>query len=362
MRGNASGVSLALPGIGKPGADKMLIMMNPVLTGSGEQFIIIKNCHTKFPFMSRAFLFHKPNRLLGKAFQVAVTALAFWQIPTGGQAAVTAGGIAILGFTDNHDVNDDSFSIATLENIAAGTTIYFTDNGWSSVNGFYGASNTNGNGNEELIKLTFTSNVYGGTILRSGYNTAAATWDITSIIPGASNGDSYYLLNLPSSGAGDQIYAFEAGGDPPLVNPTNHIFLLDLGDVGGNAGFEDVSSPATGNIAPGLSTVANTAVSLPDPASGDDPNDFHNGSFALNMADADVIALNSSGGTKAQWLALIADSANWVRSNYNSLTNNTPDVEAQLSTLNILGAPEPSRALLLALGSCLMVARRRRQV
>lgn len=338
--------------------------MIQALTISADQFIIVKNCQTKPTAMPHDTPFHILKRTLGKTCVTAVTAvtaLALWQAPTGGHAAVTAGGIAVLGFTDHHDINADSFSIAALENILAGTTIYFTDNGWSSLDGFYGADNTNVNGNEELIKLTFTSNVAGGTILRSGVNTASATWDISSVIPGAFNGETYGPLNLPSSGAGDQIYAFEAGANPPLVNPNNHIYVLDLGDVGINAGFENVSSPATGNITPGLSQVANTAVTLPDPSSSSsDPNDFHNGSFALNMLDSDVVALNATGGTKAQWLAIIADSANWKSINFEDTV--TPDAEAQLATLNVLGVPEPSRALLFALGSCLAVTRRRRQV
>jgi hypothetical protein len=197
--------------------------------------------------------------------------------------------------------------------------------------------------------------------MRSGIDDPgnAYAWDISNPIPGATNGDLYSVLNLASSGSGEQIYAFEASANPPLVHPSNHIFVLDMGDFS-NPGFENVSSSGTGAIAPGLSLVANTAVTLPDPAFGNDANDFHNGSFALNMLDADVVALNSAGGTKEQWLALIADYTNWKKVNYED--DPEGDAEAQLSTLLFAGAPEPSRTTLLVGGLCLMMARRKRAV
>ena len=101
-------------------------------------------------------------------------------------------------------------------------------------------------------------------------------------------------------------------------------------------------------------------MTLPDNAPGNDANDFHNGSFALNMADADVVALNLSGGTKAQWLAVIANSANWLKVNYE--VDGFPDAESQLSTLTIAGVPEPSRLALVSLGALGVMLRRRRMV
>ena len=195
-----------------------------------------------------------------------------------------------------------------------------------------------------------------GTILKSGVNTGAATWNTSGLIEGT--GQSYSLLNLVSDGSGDQIYAFEADNFPPLFHPSNHIFLLDFGD-NLNPGFETASSSSTGD-APSELTIGNTAVTLPDPAFGDDDNDFHNGSFALNMADPDVVALNTSVTpvTKAQWLAVIANSDNWLQYNY---VGSDVDAESQLGALNFAGVPEPSRALLLALGGCIAGIRRRRK-
>lgn len=301
--------------------------------------------------MPRAPLLSRLNKTLA-----AVALLGALASPSG--AAVTAGGLAIVGFTDNNDLFDDTFSLVTLETILAGTTIYFTDNGWNTADGkFRGADNINGDGPETMIMLTFNSDLAAGTLLRSGNDITEASWDYYSIIPGATNGDTFGFLGL-SNNTGEQIYAFEASGNPPLPNASNHIYLLDFGDFN-NPGFEDSIDAATGAIAPGLSIVSNTAVTLPDPNAGSDPNDFHNGSFALNMADADVVALNGVGGTKAQWLAIIANSGNWMKINYES--NPTGDAEAQLQNLAIAGVPEPSRALLLMAGAGVVGLRRRRQ-
>lgn len=286
-----------------------------------------------------------------------LAALAVLGCASQADAAVTAGGIAIVGYTDN--LSEDTFSIVALEDISPGTTIYFTDNGWNTTDGqFRGATSVDGNGNETLTKLSFTSSIAPGTILKCGVNGAGFAWDTSSTITGTS--DFYSYLALAQSGAGDQIYAFEADNDPPLFNPSNHVFLLDLGDQSNGGGFEDATSSNTGNIPTGLGLGSPdfTAVELPDPAGGDDPADFHNGSFALNMTAPDVFNLNLTGGTKAQWLAAIADTGNWYQ--YDGTGMFDPSAEDSLFTFNVLGVPEPSRAILLMAGIALSILRRRR--
>lgn len=290
-------------------------------------------------------------------------ALLIWQAPVTSPAAVTAGGIAIVGYTDESNSGIDTFSVVALEQINAGTVVYFTDNGWSNVdNGFLGANNTNdGDGPETLIKLTFTSNVAAGTVMRSGFDDTGFAWAVPNPnpipIPGATTGNFDFLgLASGSIGPGEQIYAFEAAASLPKHNPTNHIFVLDMSNTGYD-GFEDATDGGTGNVTPGLSVPANTAVSLPDDV---DSNDFHYGSFALNMLDGDVAALQGAGGTKSQWLAVIADSTNWLKLNYDGL--NDVDAEIQLGSLfTITPVPEPSRMLLLGLGGLGMLMLRRRK-
>lgn len=286
-------------------------------------------------------------------------ALLIWQAPVTSTAAVTAGGIAIVGYTDESNSGIDTFSVVALEQINAGTVVYFTDNGWSTAdNAFRGSNNTNdGDGPETLIKLTFTSSVAAGTVMRSGFDDTGFEWDAASPIPGATTGNFDFLgLASSSIGAGEQIYAFEAAASLPMHNPTNHLFVLDMSNTGYD-GFEDASDGGTGNVPPGLSILANTAVSLPDNV--DDSNDFHYGSFALNMLDGDVAALQLAGGTKNQWLSLIADSTNWLKLNFDGI--NDVDAENQLGSLfNITPVPEPSRLLLIGFGGLGMLMLRRR--
>ena len=278
------------------------------------------------------------------------------------QAAVSAGGVAILGYTDTNTYAplSDTFTIAALEEIVSGTTLYFTNNGWNSFDSaFMGATNGPGGGagGENLLKLTFTANVAAGTLMQAGVDDTGYVWDTSGTILNTSSVGigNFSLLNLPDNGDGDQIYIFEAATLSPLLNATNHIFMLDTGD-NTDSDFEDAFSTQTGTYTPGLHPDNNTAFILPDPVFGDDAGDFHNGSFALDMTDTDVVALQISGGTMAQWLALIVNDENWKKVPFDGFVD--PDAESQLTSLNIIGVPEPSRTLLLALGVAFIGLRR----
>ena len=275
-------------------------------------------------------------------------------------AAVTAGSLAVVGYSDYgfEDGFDDNFTVAALDTIQAGTVLYFTNNGWNATNGmFLGAGNGTGHGEQQLLKLTVSSTIAAGTILRSGFDDTGYTWDaFGSITDGSGN---FSMLNLDSTGAGDQIHVFTGAESNPLLNAALHIYQLDTGDFS-SPFFEDAVSSATGAVAPGLFAVGNTAFMLPDSAAGNDAADFHNGSFALDMSSPTVSALQLSGGTKAQWLSVIADSNNWTRINYED--DNFGDAESQLSSMNTIpdAAPEPSRAVLMFAGLMGVFFRRRR--
>lgn len=318
---------------------------------------------------------HSPRLSRWRSLQalstVAILSIALASSPPEADAAVIAGGIAILGYTD-YNTDSDTFSIAAMENIAAGTVLYFTDNGWDNTFGqFYGQGTNLGqtNGNEGLTKLIFNSNVAAGTVMRSGLDGAGYEWKasviVNDFIPGGSLtvSDTFTLLPLNSDASigdgGDQISVFEAPAFQPLTSgPKNFIFLFDKGDFH-SPGFEDVNSDNTGQLHTGLSVAAKTAVEFPDLVAGDDAGDFHNGSFALNMGDPDVIALQFTGGTKSQWLNLVTDHTNWLKINYED--DNGGDAEQFLSALNFTIVPEPSRAVLLVLGLAAGVFRRTRK-
>lgn len=247
-------------------------------------------------------------------------------------AALIAGDIAIIGFTDNGA--PDSFVVTTLAPLAAGEIIYFTDNGWTG-SGFRGAG-TDGDGNENLIALTIDVALPAGAVLTSPVNTASVTWTASGAIPGAATGT---FANLAIAGGGDQITAFQGPTSNPLASPTASLYLMH------NA--SDVFTPATvaseTAIPPGLSIAAGTVAHLgPTPAP-----DFFGGSFGLDGTDPDVANLQTNGGTQSQWLAVIADRDNWLQS------------AAALPSLNVLPVPEPGSSALAALAAGLLLRRRR---
>lgn len=206
---------------------------------------------------------------------------------------LTPGDVAIVGWVDNGSPND-AFAIVLLTNVTSGQTIYFTDNGWSNgpPTGFRAAAANDGAGSETLMKLVVHTPLSAGTILQSTNSASSSwTWVTSGAVPGGS-GDSFSHLSLNTGG--DQIYAFQAANSLPLQNPSGHLFVLD-----DTAGFDEASGTGNGNIPPGLSSNAGTAVSLP----------FSSANFiAIDMAKAATNTLT----TKAGWLAFIANTQNWI--------------------------------------------------
>src|SRR5260221_14049611 len=80
---------------------------------------------------------------------VLVSSLAF--VPrraTSAQINLTAGDVALIGWVDNGSPND-AFAPVALADLPAGTTIYFTDNGWGSVSGGFPDTKRPSGGNGE---------------------------------------------------------------------------------------------------------------------------------------------------------------------------------------------------------------------
>jgi hypothetical protein len=209
------------------------------------------------------------------------------------QINLTAGDVALIGWVDNGSPND-AFALVALADLPAGTTIYFTDNGWNSVTG--GFRNTNGpadgNGNETLMALSVTTTIPAGTILDTTQGGSSYAWTTSGPIPGATSGTFGYLVLTQS---GDQIYAFQqdSGQNPLNTGVQQHLFVLD--DTGT---FEDATTTGEGNVPPGLSVSGNTALT------------FNQSGSTQNFMAFNTTSL--SGGTKAAWLAAIHDPANWT--------------------------------------------------
>lgn len=298
---------------------------------------------------------------------MAGTLLLVLSVAASVHAAVTAGGFAIVGYTDN--AGTDSFSIVALETINANEVLYITNNGWSNVGrSFDGASPSGeyGAGAEQLMRLEFTSSLSAGTIISSASSGPGYTWTTAGLVDtgNVANTQEFSALDLKhDAGYKDEIYIFQAGDTNPLLDVTSFVYALDMGDPLENpTGFREVTGLAMGGDVPNgevsldggfnfntVDTVSIgdfTAVELnPD---GDLIVDFFGGTFGLNMSDPDVIFLQNNGGTKDDWLALIADRSNWI------------EQSSQPSGNLYSAAPEPSRALLALMGCVFMALRRRR--
>ena len=132
------------------------------------------------------------------------------------RGAVSAGGMAIIGFDDGRGF----FTVAALENIAVGETVYFTNNGWStSLGQFNGAASDQGAGNESLIKLTATATITKGTMISSATNGSSWAWTKSGLIPGQDLEGLNEFGDLALGLESDQIYIFQAQDLNPLLNP-----------------------------------------------------------------------------------------------------------------------------------------------
>ncbi len=222
------------------------------------------------------------------------------------QINLTAGDVALIGWIDN-GTPTDGLTIVNLAPLPAGTVLYLTDNGWSTTNTAF--RNTigphDGDANENLLRFTANALIPAGTVISTNEMSTSFTWTASGAIGGTGVTSGNYAIPALSQ-SGDQVYVFQHDtGDNPLNTVTQqHVFVLD--DTGG---FEDATSSSTGDVPPGLSVAANTAVS------------FAQGANLQHFMGFNTAALTS--GTKAQWLAAIADPANWTFGSAGTLPSGT---------------------------------------
>jgi FG-GAP-like repeat/Calx-beta domain len=221
---------------------------------------------------------------------------------------LTPGDIAIIGYITNG--TPDSFSIVNLAPIGSGTVIYFTDNGWTGT-AFRGSSATDGDGNENLIRFTAVADIPAGTVIRTTDTSANFTWTTSGTI-GTTTSGSY--ANLALSATAEQIAAFQSTNTSnPLNSGFTGIFQID--DTGT---FENATDAATGNLLPGLTQAANTAVLF---------------NSATTSQTFNLSTVPSSGTTKADWLAAINNSANWTFGSATTLPTTTTNLTVTAASL-----------------------------
>ena len=234
--------------------------------------------------------------------------------------ALIAGDVAIVGFQAS-GVPTDSVSFVALVDLAPGTVLYFTDNGWTGT-AFRGVSATDGDGNENLMRFTVVNTIVAGTIIGSRTTSADYAWTLSgSVGPGTS---AYAQLSLSSSG--EQVTILESTN---LANPIFSDFTA-LYNFDNTSTYETATSSSTGSLPTGL-VQGTSAVLL---------------ASALNSATFNLNTLTS--GTQAEWLAAIGNAANW--------TTGTGTADAGSGFINVVPAPGA-----LALLACAGMAGSRRR-
>lgn len=234
-----------------------------------------------------------------------------------------AGDVAIVGFQAS-GVTTDSVSFVTFVDLAPGTVLYFTDNGWTGT-AFRGVLATDGDGNENLMRFSVVNTIVAGTIIGSRTSSADYAWTLSGLVGATPVTGSYQQLSL--STGGDQVTILES------TNASNPIFsgFTALYNFDNTGAYEAATTSGTGSLAPGL--VQGTSAVL-----------------LTSAANSALFNLNTlASGTQAEWLAAIGNAANW--------TTGTGTADAGSGFINVVPAPG-ALALLACAG---MVGSRRRR-
>ncbi len=219
----------------------------------------------------------------GVAFSLTLSAQA--------QAPLDAGDLALVGWQDVGAGTPD-FSLVFLADADAGSVIYFTNSGINGAAFRNTQGATDGDGDEQLLKLTLNTPISAGTILSSSSVSASFTWTSSGAIPGAATGS---FGNLQLSATGDQVIAFQHSTGTNPLNTATQKMLYMLDDTGA---YENAIDVHTSVVPPGLSGANHTAVTFFQLGAGQSTMVFNTATLAS--------------GTKLDWLTAIANAANWT--------------------------------------------------
>lgn len=228
------------------------------------------------------------------------------------QAALNTGDIAFTSF----NADEDGFTLATFVDIAANTTVYFTDNEFVS-----GAFNT-GEGN--ITWNTGTSTINAGSVIRfSAIDKAAAAVNYGSLTLTGDTG-----INATN----ESIFAYLGSN---TTTPTSFLAAIANGVYGSGSGSSLISSLAGTGLTVGVNATQLTASS-----------DF----AEYTGARAGQTSFNG-------YKALIANNANWNIQGDGTFASALPNTTA----FTVTAVPEPESYALLIAGLTLISLVTRRQ-
>jgi endonuclease/exonuclease/phosphatase family metal-dependent hydrolase len=191
---------------------------------------------------------------------------------------LSPGDLVITGFNGS---NDDEFTFVPLVNLAAGTQIRFTDNGWLSTGGFR-------TGEGVLRYSAPAGGIAAGT--RIGITKNGTTNAVSFTAPGTNPG---HIADETSSTAfslattGDQLIAFQGSLAQPTV-----LFALTTHRNAFNATAADANTSA---LPTGL-TLGTTAIAI-----GNSSTTIGNGAYNDTLTTGTVADLRSSAANLTNW-------------------------------------------------------------
>ena len=271
------------------------------------------------------------------------------------QTALSAGDLMFTGIQANGTT--DNISFVTFRELTAGTTVYFTDNGWTG-SAFRNSTSIDFDGSEGLVffKVKADQSVAAGTIIRLlDTNTSKLDWfsvsgsTATFNTPGTigtGNATSPQFPFLSFSQSGDQVYGFQSSlsaisgtsGSNPLFATSSQTSLLAINT---STTWVNSTSTTTGAITPGLSESNGTAFKINSGTTAA-PTTLATGAFFNTQLFATA--------TEQEWKDAIKNSANWT------VTASGDTGASVLPTGTLSLVPEPSSAALLGIGMVALVA------
>ncbi len=203
----------------------------------------------------------------------ALCLLLFWQIGAT-QTTLSAGDIAFTGYNSD---NPDDFSFVLLKDVTAGTTLTFTDKGWTAAGGFRPGEST--------MTITFSS----ARVVGEQFRVPAITGvflDFDGLSAGSSSG-----ANILLSASGDQIFAYQ-GSEPFNNSPAEQAKFIAALHMNG-LWQTDAVNDQTSALPPGLTDGVHALAISPQ---------VDNARYNCSVTGATVAVLRAAVYQQSNWL------------------------------------------------------------